>query len=74
MSARVCLLSGPVLPAALLLCLGLLRPAAADIFVVDDEVNATVMSMNDAPSAFGPVVGSSGLEVSLSRAVPSTAA
>ena len=70
MSARVGLLSGPVLSAAVLLCLGLLPPAAADIFVIDDEVNATVLSMNDAPSAFGPVVGSSGLEVRPSEVIP----
>ena len=49
--------------AVLLIWLGAPSPAAADIYVIDDDLNVTVVSMDDAPSAFGPVVGPSGLEV-----------
>ncbi|KAF0292329.1 E3 ubiquitin-protein ligase RNF13 [Amphibalanus amphitrite] len=62
MSPRGCHQSHLLVAVTALIWLGATLPAAADIYVIDDDRNATVLSMDDAPSAFGPVVNVNGLE------------
>ncbi|XP_043222207.1 E3 ubiquitin-protein ligase RNF13-like [Amphibalanus amphitrite] len=62
MSPRGCHQSHLLVAVTALIWFGTTLPAAADIYVIDDDRNATVLSMDDAPSAFGPVVNVNGLE------------